>query len=229
MKRKNSNLLVLFALVFFAASEGTAQEALQPKGLSEKNWHFQIGLGLEEGNKKTAINISGTVALKRWSLNTGLTIANISNGHFKDEKSFNQNTGLDFRSVYFDGEKDTLSSINISYMNTLFQIPFVVSYNLLLPNDYTFSMGLGTDIDIYVNQRTNFEQPVKNSTTIYQQEDQKLQVVPFNNITITSGIEKKWNAFSIQLLPYISPQIKHVSYKKEDLYMGFKLRAFYNF
>ena len=214
----NSHLFLILTLLIFSV-----------QCLGQDLWHFQVGLGLEQGNKRSAINISGTVAYKRWSFNSGISIANISNGRFKDENVFNQNTGLNFRNVYFNGAKDTLPSTNINYLNTLFQIPVVFAYNLPLNNDYTFILGLGTDIDFYASQLTTFEQAVKNSTTLYKQANQELEVVPFNNITISSGFEKTWNAFSLQFIPFLSPQIKHVSYKKEDLYGGFKLRAFYNF
>ena len=231
MKINNTFILLLTELFFFSflSSKSLAQEPLLQKEIPVKNWHFQTGVGLEQGNKRSAINISGTIAYKRWSLNTGVSIANVSNGRFKDETVFNQQTGQNFRNIYFNGEKDTLPSNNINYLNTLFQIPVVIAYNMPLKNDYTFIIGIGTDIDFYANQQTTFEQPVKNSTTLYKEEDAELEVVPFNNVTISSGFEKKWNAFSLQLAPFISPQIKHVLYKKEDVYAGFKLRAFYNF
>jgi hypothetical protein len=98
-----------------------------------------------------------------------------------------------------------------------------------LKNEYTFIIGLGTDVDIYANRRTNFEQLVKNNPTIYQQADATLSTVPFNNLVLSPGFQKTWSGFSIQLLPYWSPQLKHVSYKKENQYAGFKLRAYYNF
>jgi hypothetical protein len=225
--KKVARFVFAVLLTFLIVNTSIAQDNQPPKPAVK--CHYQLGIGLEQGNKLTAINILGVVLHNKWSFTCGLTIANIAAGRYRNEAEFVKSTAMSFRNAFPTNVTDSLPIINIALVNNIIQIPVVIAYNHSLKNNYTLILGLGTDIDINADQRANFEQHPKNSSILYKQEEVDLTVVALNNCTVSTGIQKTWSNLSLQLIPFFSPQLKKVIYKPESYYSGFKLRAFYNF
>jgi hypothetical protein len=209
-------------------SSGKKQEDVSRALLRQMTW--QAGVGFELANDQVGAGVTGEVLLTdRWGLSAGLKLLTISNEKYKDANEFKLKKGQDFRDTYTPATPDTtfISMINMQY--TVLQVPVKITYYYPLRNRYSIVFSAGTDIDILSYQHidytlsTNFSAPVKGNY------DAKNPTVLFNNTTFAAGIQKQWEHLVVQAVPFVSPQLRAVAYKKEDIYMGISLRVFYRF
>jgi hypothetical protein len=156
---------------------------------------------------------------KRWGLSTGIKFLSINNETYHDANDFHSSKGQYFGSVYENQVIDTSNISNIGIRDFLIQIPITLNYQLPLKNNFALLMGIGTDLDVYAKQFVNFNNT--NSVTTKNFEI-KIPAKLFNNLVISSGVQKRWEHCVLQICPFISPQLKSVIYKKEDAYFGLK-------
>lgn len=130
-----------------------------------------------------------------------------------------------FHNIYENQLTDTNSIRNIGVRNIMFQVPVAINYQLNFKNNYALLFSLGTDLDLYAKQTINFEHHMDIVQPISKDFDTKYPVMVFNNMVISAGIQKRWKYLVFQVKPFISPQLKSLVYKKEDLYFGLKLNV----
>lgn len=211
----------------FVASPKTRKSFKFPS-ISMPNLKYRIGLGANAdfGQLGTSI-LTDILFAKRWSVTTGVNMSFLGFEHFGDEDDFKRRTDKDFRDAH-DVVLPLSNSIeNIDAHQVLFRLPIYLNYRLPLRNDYTILFSTGTDLDFHLNQITSFSHHDLVRTETQEGIQEKIPVPLFNNWMISTGIEKRWKHFSVQLSPYLSYQIKQVSYRKEDFIFGFKANGFY--
>jgi hypothetical protein len=196
--------------------------------ISLRYLNYRGGIGIEKANGQLGIDLIGEVLWsKRWSISSGVKLLNINNETYNDANEFHSHKGMHFEKVYENQIDDTANIKNIGMRNMILQVPVAINYHLRFNNNYAFVFSLGTDLDLYAKQYINFEhheniqQPVNNNFNI------TYPVVVFNNINISAGVQKQWKHFVFQIKPFISPQLKSVVYKKEDLYFGLKFNVLF--
>ncbi|GGD83507.1 hypothetical protein GCM10011514_54480 [Emticicia aquatilis] len=189
---------------------------------------YRVGLGSNIDNGQIGTSILTEVLFsKRWSMTTGLNVSFLGFEHFGDEDDFKRKTERDFREQH-DLDLPLSSPIkDIEAHQVLFRIPLYLNYRLPLRKDYTVLFSTGTDLDVNLRQITSFSHHdfIKEN----QQEGltESIKVTPFNNWMLSTGIEKRWKRFSVQLSPYVSYQLKTLSYRNNDWLFGLKLNGLY--
>ena len=109
--------------------------------------------------------------------------------------------------------------------NLLLQIPIAINYQLHLKNNYSVILSAGTDLDILAKQHVRFEHHDNINLPVGQNFDTNYPVMVFNNLTFSAGVQKQLKHYVFQLKPFVSPQLKSVVYKKENVYFGVKLNV----
>ncbi|MDP4268034.1 MAG: hypothetical protein Q8880_11435 [Bacteroidota bacterium] len=188
---------------------------------SLRNIHYQIGLGFEGANRQKGIGLVGEVFLTdRWSISTGLKILGINNEKYFDDNDFHQHKGEYLRNVYDKYVTDSIFAKNIGMKNILLQVPLKVNYKLPLRHNFSLLFSLGTDLDVSAKQFIGYDHDMNFNIGEHKDFQTTHPVVIFNNAMISAGIQKQWKSYVFQLLPFISPQLKSVVYKKEEVYFG---------
>lgn len=109
---------------------------------------------------------------------------------------------------------------DITIRNQILQVPLKLTYNLPLRKQFSLQLSLGTEWDVYVNQKLDIEQRIDSSGKHPGHFRESGNAVPFNNIVFSAGIEKQWKKFSFQVSPFISPSLRNVFYKPKDIEFG---------
>jgi hypothetical protein len=80
---------------------------------------------------------------------------------------------------------------------------------------------------VYLRQFTSFSQHDYVKENKQEGLTESVKVIRYNNWMLSTGIEKRWKRFSVQLSPYVSYQLKPLSYRNNDWMFGVKLNGFY--
>ncbi len=191
-----------------------------PSQISLKYLHYRAGISFEMANRQMGANIIGEILFsKRWGLSAGMKFLRINNETYHDENDFHSRKGQYFDKVYENQVTDTSSISNIGMRNFLIQIPVTLNYQLPLKNNFALLMGVGTDLDIYAKQFVNFD---NQNSDVRKNFETVIPAKLFNNLVISTGLQKKWRHYVLQIRPFVSPQLISVVYKKEDAYFGVK-------
>jgi hypothetical protein len=115
-------------------------------------------------------------------------------------------------------ENDMFSDIVIK--NQLLQVPLMLTYSLPLKKKFTLDFQLGTEWDVYINQKIDLEQRTDSSGKHPGHFRGSGNAVPFNNIVFSAGISRQWGKFSFHVSPFVSPGLKNVFYKPKEIEFG---------
>lgn len=190
---------------------------------------YRVGLGIEKAHEYGGFNILTDILLsKRWSITTGIGLSTFFDDEdFDDEDEFKKNTKKDFRKEYQSRIYDN-SQINDIHINeALIKIPVYINYRLPLPRNFTVLFTAGSNFDIYSREFVSYKNQGSYRDNDHNKFSIKGNITPFNNLLFSTGIEKRWKKYSIQLSPYFTTQIKPITYQKDDWQIGLKLNGFY--
>jgi hypothetical protein len=189
---------------------------------------YRVGLGSNLDNSQIGTCILTEVLFsKRWSITTGINISFLGFENFGDEDDFKRKTEKDFRKQH-DLDLPLSSPIkDIEAHQVLFRIPLYLNYRLPLRKDFTVLLSTGIDFDVYLRQITSYSHHDYIKENQQEGLTESIKVIPFNNWMLSTGIEKRWKRFSVQLSPYVSYQLKPLPYRNNDWMFGLKLNGFY--
>ena len=189
---------------------------------------YRVGLGSNIDNSQFGTCILTEVLFsKRWSITTGINVSFLGFENFGDEDDFKRKTEKDFRKQH-DLDLPLSSPIkDIEAHQVLFRIPLYLNYRLPLRKDFTVLFSAGTDFDLYHRQITSFSHHDYIKENQQEGLTESIKVIPFNNWMLSTGIEKRWKRFSVQLSPFVSYQFKLLPYRNNDWMFGVKLNGFY--
>ncbi|PLK42124.1 hypothetical protein [Emticicia sp. TH156] len=197
--------------------------------ISLDNLKYRVGISLNSGSEEIGGGLLGEVLLnKRWSVNAGLKVLNISGRSYFTAEQFEFDNKQDFRQLYAPFVPLNNDILNIDFQHYLLQIPIGITYHYPLRNDFTLLFSTTTDLNLYGCQIINFD--YKEDSRKFGQGDvsEKVSTGVLNNIEFSAGLEKKLNRMVFQVYPYISTQLRETSYKTEEFVIGAKLRFFVN-
>ena len=179
-----------------------------------KNSRIQVGIGTQKGNRQSGNElVLGLLFTERWSLATGLRLLKINHEQYENNGEFSDSSAIR----------------NIGTQSTLIQVPVTLSYALPLRKEYALLFGLGTDIDLSSRQHIGYDRMGYSMPVERKNLETQNTVVILNNMVFSTGVQKQWRKFSLQLSAFVSPQITPVIYKKDKLYSGLRFRLLYNF
>lgn len=209
-----NNPIVINDLVFQTLHTG---DTTKPKSCF-KNFSYQIGVGTNIADDQKSLGVLMGVDLnKHWNVSTGI--------HFLEIDNYNPNDKDD---IHYYSNLSTITDTSlitfVGVKQTIYQVPVTISYLIPLAKKFSLLFGLGTDLDVYATQHLIYKLRQEEKSM-----DKKSRVSVFNNAVISIGINKEWNHFSIQLSPFVNPQITRVSYKNPESYYGGRIRLFYTF
>ncbi len=189
---------------------------------------YRVGLGSNIDNSQIGTSILTEVLFsKRWSITTGINVSFLGFEHFGDEDDFKRKTKQDFREQH-DLDLPLSSPIkDIEAHQVLFRIPLYLNYRLPLRKEFTVLFSTGTDFDINLQQITSFSHHDYIKENQQEGLNENIKVLPYNNWMISTGIEKRFQRFSVQLSPYFSYQLKPLHYRNNEWTFGVKLNGFY--
>lgn len=193
------------------------------------NLKYRVGFGVEVADEYGGFNVLTDILVsKRWSITTGIGFATfLDDEDFDDEDEFRRDTKKDFRKEYESRIKDN-SQINDIHINqALLKVPFYLNYRLPLAKNFTVLFTTGSNLDVYSRQFVSYNHQSSFRDDYHNRFSIRGNAPIFNNLLFSTGIEKRWQKYSIQLSPYFITQIKPISYQKENWQLGIKLNGFY--
>ncbi len=193
------------------------------------NLKYRVGFGVEMAEEYGGFNVLTDILVsKRWSITTGIGFSTFfDDKDFDDEDEFRRNTKKDFRKEYESRITDN-SEINDIHINqALLKVPVYINYRLPLPKNFTVLFTTGSNFDVYSRQFVSY-----NDQNSFRDKDHHRFSISgktqfFNNLLFSTGIEKRWQKYSIQLSPYFITPIKPMLYQEKNWQIGIKLNGFY--
>jgi hypothetical protein len=237
LKSRGYNPLGLYPVITFTDRQLKTESWINPSPkisgirlpqISLPTLKLRIGIGNNIDNSQIGTSILTEVLFsKRWSITTGVNVSFLGFEHFSDEDDFKRKTEQDFRKQHDLDLPLSLPIEDIEANQVLFRTPLYLNYRLPLRKDYTVMFSTGTDLDVYLRQFTSFSQHDYVKENKQEGLTESVKVIRYNNWMLSTGIEKRWKRFSVQLSPYVSYQLKPLSYRNNDWMFGVKLNGFY--
>ena len=181
-------------------------------------------------NQKIGTGLAGDLLFgKNLGFSLGITYNALKEEQFSDKADFygHRPHGMNPQIDHHLGGPEHVSDISIQ--SKLLQLPAAFNYYIPLKRNFVIRMSLGTDLDIYLNQKLSFIHPIDSSRTEYPHFNTQGKVVPFNTLYFGAGIEKRWNRWVISAQPYYNQRIKEVFYKPKESEFGIGVSVLYSF
>jgi hypothetical protein len=188
------------------------------------------GVGAGGGNEHLGGSVLGEWRVSpRWSVQAGLTYSWLFRERYDDDERFETRTQQDFRMLYAPNvpRPDEIHDIHQTYQ--LFQLPLTVAYHYSLGRDWSLRFGLGTALDLNVLNRVGFKYRENGPTSLLGLYEATEPTRLLNSLTVSAGIERQWKSWLFRASPFISPQLRPVSYKPDNLYWGGQLQVLRRF
>ena len=182
----------------------------------------RAGLGVDFGMEQ--FSPSAVIELfisNRFSISSGLRINYLKGKKYFTDEQFTQKNNRDFRGQYAPRVPPASEILNISERNRVVQIPIRLSYYQPLKNNFWLTASAGSDFDMYGSKRINFDFRQQRSEFDRGNYEANFPTVSFNNLVFSTGIEKRFNRFALQISPYWNVQINKVPYRRENGGSGF--------
>ncbi len=182
---------------------------------------FFGGAGFSLGNEQLGGSVLGEIRLNpRWSVQTGVRLLSQTGFQYHSPEDFEEHEGQDFRASYAPNVAPGDEIQNIDQTYTILQIPLTVAYHYPLGRSWALRLGIGTNFDLLAQSRVTFDYERNGRDFEQGLNESNVPVSLFNNAMISLGFERPWKRFLLRASPYISPQIKRVGYRPEDVYWG---------
>ncbi|RYD77046.1 MAG: hypothetical protein EOP53_13645 [Sphingobacteriales bacterium] len=201
------------------------------KSFSLKKLHYNIGLEAERALRHDGGSL-GLVAqvffTDRIGISTGIRMNNFGYDRFRDPRDFRMREGKDFAEVCGPKLVDTNAVENIERRISIIQLPVNLVYVQPLKNDFGLVFSAGTNINLAGRQFIGFDNLKRTDRDRKQDINVKLPVSPFNNATLSVGVQKKWSNVVLQASPFATMQFKREAYKMEPFTFGLNLKLMYS-
>ncbi len=198
--------------------------------ISLPNPQYFGGVGFMGGNEHLGGSLLGEVRLNRhWSVQTGIRLMALTGFDFHSDEDFKKEDGRDFRNLYAPNVAPGNEIQHIQQIYGLVQIPLTVAYHYPLGRAWGLRLGLGTNLDLLAHSRITFDFERSGRDFEHGLHESNVPVSLFNNATISAGVERQWKRVLFRASPYISPQLKRVSYKDDAFYWGGQVQVLWQF
>ena len=188
------------------------------------------GAGFSLGSGQVGGSLLGEVRLNpRWSVQTGVQMMAQKGFRYHSSEAFEEHEGRDFHALYAPNVAPGNEIQNIDQTYTLFQIPLTVAYHYPLGRVWALRLGVGTNLDLLAHSRITFDYERNGREFEHGLDEGSTRVSLFNNATVSLGLERQWKRLLFRASPYISPQLKQVSYKDDAVYWGGQVQVLWQF
>ena len=196
--------------------------------LSVPNAQYRIGGGLTGSSDQVGGALLGEIMLNRhWSVQTGLQLAYNSGFHYRDEQEFDEHEKENFRQTYASQVPSSSDIEDIKQMSRLVQVPIQVAYHYSLGRHWGLRLGLGTNLTVWTHSTLNYS--YRENSRSYEHGSSLIEEPTyfFNNLTLSAAVERSWKKWLFRAGPFISPQLRQVGYKSDDLFWGANVQVLY--
>ncbi|GAB4038514.1 hypothetical protein GCM10028809_56930 [Spirosoma gilvum] len=196
--------------------------------LSVPNAQYRIGTGLTGGSDQAGGALLGEIMLNRhWSVQAGVQLGYSQGFNYRDEQDFNEHQKEDFRETYASQVPSSSTIQDIQQMTFLAQIPIQVAYHYPFGRQWGLRLGLGTDLNLWGRSVVSFDYRENSRSSEHELARSNEHVHAFKNLMLSTTLERSWRKWQFRAGPFISPQLRSVDYKRDDLSWGANLQIFY--
>lgn len=196
--------------------------------LSVPKAQYRAGVGLLGGSDQLSGALLGELQINRhWSVQAGIQVSLVDGFHYRDEQDFGKHRNNDFRQTYGVLAPTAADLEDINLRSTLFQLPVQVAYHYPLGRQWGLRFGLGTELTVGARSTVGYDYRENNRSNEYELTVNNGSVNVFNNLTVSTSLERSWKRWYFRAGPFISPQLRPVSYKSDDLLWGGSLQVLY--
>jgi hypothetical protein len=200
---------------------------IRPDGL-ETHAPYRLGGGLTVGANQLGASLVGEYRLNRhWSVQAGLRLLYMPGFHYGDEQDFEQHLQKDFRSTYAPAIPRSSDIHDIHQVTLLVQLPLQVAYQYPVGRQWGIRGGLGTDLDLWARSMIRYEFRERSRSSEGGRVQVEESVTLFNNLTLSTAVERPWGRWILRAGPFISPKLRTVSYQPEGLRWGVNFQILY--
>lgn len=211
-------------------------EAQAEKPKAKKGTFFSVsglgaGAGFEYTGKSYGIGLKGNVSFEnRLGLTIGLKYTDLKTEHFDTRDDFDRHDHHRKNHHIEDHLNGHDHATGIDIESNLLQLPVALSYTFPLPRNFGVGLSVGTDMDLLLNQRMEFDHGA-DSLGPPRREDFKTKgdAVLFNNLVFSIGLEKQWKGMVFQVQPFLRPRVKELFYKSGGPEYGLGFSVMYKF
>jgi hypothetical protein len=157
---------------------------------------YRIGIGYQADQLGSGKSIHGQLIIgKRISIASGLTWLKVKPLEFISEKIFRDKTSRDFQQTHFTEIPKSTTIANINIRPSLVQIPLTVAFRESMANDWAYTVGAGTSLNIQTKEKITFDSliPAGKLTLVRSDFERKVETPLVNSIEISTGVEKAWH------------------------------------
>jgi len=202
----------------------------------EKGTFFSVsgigaGAGFEYTGNSYGLGLKGNVSLEnRLGLTIGLKYADLKTEHFNTRDDFDRHDHHRKNHRFEEHLNGHDHATGIDIHSNLIQLPVALSYTFPLPRNFGLGLSVGTDLDLLLNQRLEFDHGADSLGPPRREDFQaKGDAVLFNNLVFSVGLEKQWKGMIFQVQPFIRPRIKELFYKSGETEFGLGFGVMYKF
>ncbi|MBN8826603.1 MULTISPECIES: hypothetical protein [unclassified Spirosoma] len=196
--------------------------------LTVPNAQYRIGAGLVGGSDQARGALLGEIMLNRhWSVQTGLQLGYNQGFHYRDEQDFNEHQKVDFRETYASQVPLSSTIQDIQQITLLVQIPFQIAYHYPFGRQWGLRLGLGTELNLWGRSAVSFDYRENSRSSEHELTRSKEHTHTIDNLLLSTALERSWRKWQFRAGPFISPQLRPVDYKRDDLSWGANLQIFY--
>ncbi|MBK6344815.1 MAG: autotransporter outer membrane beta-barrel domain-containing protein [Bacteroidales bacterium] len=189
------------------------------------------GAGFEYTGNSYGLGLKGNVSLEnRLGLSIGLKYADLKTEHFDTRDDFDRHDHHRKNHHFEEHLNGHDHATGIDIQSNLIQLPVALSYTFRLPRNFGLGLSVGTDLDLLLNQRLEFDHGA-DSLGPPRREDfrAKGDAVLFNNLVFSIGLEKQWKGMVFQVQPFVRPRVKELFYKSGGPEYGLGFSVMYKF
>lgn len=189
----------------------TAAAEIRPSVVQKRKFwpNFNARPGVETdymgGNNAFSFGPLVEIFLKnRFSVSTGVSIANSSAMSFPVPKDFNKDTGKNFEDSYKPPKPPSPGAggiRDITIETSRIRMPLYMSYYVPLTYRFDFLISTGTRLDLKVSENVTFVNDGFKDNP-YQNVESRYKPKIFNNLYYGMGIQYKYGRINGQIAPY---------------------------
>ncbi len=203
--------------------------------ISLKNMKLRMGMGLNIGDKYTGYSVNSSLLLgKFWSIDVGLSRANINGPQYYTEDIFKAKTQKDFQT--WQKEKGDIKpplalpqAFDIKTSVNLLRIPISLTYRWPIKDGFTVLTSGGTNLNLSANQKYSFYKKERNGEVEEVEGQFNIKPSLSNDLIIAAGVEKQWRHLVVQAETYAAPYLQKPTYLTENRNIGVRVRILYSF
>lgn len=167
--------------------------------------------------------------LKNTGIHAGFHYSIFYPEHFTDRTDFDTRHHHGKPPPFDEHLHDNEKPVDIIVSNKALQFNVGITHYFRLKNNFSVPLSLGTNLDVKLWQNLNFR--IENDTITNKRQSFMTpeKATAFNNIYLTTGLEKSWRSWSFRVQPFLGYQFNTPGYRRFKWEPGIGAGMFYVF